>query len=898
VSDLLPFLIIGLVTGSIYGLAGIGLVLTYKTSGIFNFAHGALATIAAYTFYELWVTPLGLPWGVALVVTLVVLSAVLGLSLERLGERLSQVSLALRVVATVGLILVVEATYFLIYGPTAQLFPEYLPTETFRLGGVNVGYDQAIIFGVSAALMAALYLLFRTTQIGRQMRAVVDDSSLVDLTGVSATSVRRWAWVAGCFLVSLSGILLAPSVDLDPVVLTLLIVQAFGAAAIGGFSSLPLTWFGGLAIGVAASVATKYVGSSTILAGLPPSITFLVLFVVILFRRRERAYQAFNMAVDSPSAERWRMPIRIQGVGGVAVLVVLLLVPTFDTLHLLAWTTGLITVVLLLSLGLLVRLSGQVSLCQISFAAIGVVAFSHIDRAGVPWVLALVLAGLVVVPLGALLAIPAIRLSGLYLALATFGFGLLLQDMFYQSNLMFGPSNVGIPVPRPSFASGNEAFYYVVLAVTVVIAGVVVVVSFTRLGRLLHGMAESESAVAVCGTNVTLVKIVVFCLSAFIAAIAGALSGMSLGTVTGSNFDPTLSLTYIALIVISVGGAPWYAIPTGIGVALAPVFITSSSVNYYLELFFGVSAISVACGLNSSMPESWRAWFSRVGGARSIGKRATRRTTLTPAYTPDVRPHTLEVKDLTVRFGGLTAVDGLSFSNRTGVITGLIGPNGAGKTTTFNACSGLVPITSGRVLLDDADITSLAMPSRAKRGLGRTFQTVDLLDSYSAADNVRLAAESALTTGTMRVMVGRRSDSEEITQRTDDALEVCGLSAIADVAASRLTNHQRRLLGVARCLSAGFGIVMLDEPSAGLDARETAEFGSLLSSLVRERGIGVVLVEHDMALVMSVCDEIYVLDFGKEIMHGTPAEVQRDPAVRAAYLGADSVDAEAEERVG
>jgi ABC-type branched-subunit amino acid transport system ATPase component/branched-subunit amino acid ABC-type transport system permease component len=900
VSDLLPFLIIGLVTGSIYGLAGIGLVLTYKTSGIFNFAHGALATIAAYTFYELWVTPLGLPWGVALVVTLVVLSAVLGLSLERLGERLSQVSLALRVVATVGLILVVEATYFLIYGPTAQLFPEYLPTQTFRLGGVNVGYDQAIIFGVSAALMGALYLLFRTTQIGRQMRAVVDDSELVDLTGVSATSVRRWAWVAGCFLVSLSGILLAPSVDLDPVVLTLLIVQAFGAAAIGGFSSLPLTWVGGLAIGVAASVATKYVGSSTILAGLPPSIPFLVLFVVILFRRRERAYQAFNMAVDSPSAERWRMPIRVQGVGGVAVLVLLALVPTFDTLHLLAWTTGLTTVVLLLSLGLLVRLSGQVSLCQISFAAVGAVAFSHIDRAGVPWVLALVIAGLVAVPLGALLAIPAIRLSGLYLALATFGFGLLLQDMFYQSNLMFGPSNVGIPVPRPSFASGNEAFYYVVLAVTVVIAGVVVAVSFTRLGRLLHGMAESESAVAVCGTNVTLVKIVVFCLSAFIAAIAGALSGMSLGTVTGTNFDPTLSLTYIALIVISVGGAPWYALPTGIGVALAPVYITSSSVNYYLELFFGLSAISVACGMNTSMPESWRAWFSRVGGARSTGKGA-----LKPSAAPrepddigDVRPHTLEVKDLTVRFGGLVAVDGLSFSNRTGVITGLIGPNGAGKTTTFNACSGLVPITSGRVLFDDADITSLAMPSRAKRGLGRTFQTVDLLDSYSAADNVRLAAESALTTGTMRVMVGRRSDSEEITQRTDDALEACGLSAIADVAASRLTNHQRRLLGVARCLAAGFGIVMLDEPSAGLDSRETAEFGNLLSSLVRERGIGVVLVEHDMALVMSVCDEIYVLDFGKEIMHGTPAQVQRDPAVRAAYLGADPIDAAAEERVG
>ena len=375
---------------------------------------------------------------------------------------------------------------------------------------------------------------------------------------------------------------------------------------------------------------------------------------------------------------------------------------------------------------------------------------------------------------------------------------------------------------------------------------------------------------------------------------------MSLGTVTGSNFDPTLSLTYIALIVISVGGAPWYALPTGIGVALAPVFITSSSVNYYLELFFGVSAISVACGLNSSMPESWRAgspvWGAHVPPANGRLRRSTAPRQVDTPWS--LRPHTLEVKDLTVRFGGLTRGRRTLLLQPDGSDHGAHRAKRSGEDHDVQRVLGAGAHHQWSGSLDDADITSLAMPSRAKRGLGRTFQTVDLLDSYSAADNVRLAAESALTTGTMRVMVGRRSDSEEITQRTDDALEICGLSAIADVAASRLTNHQRRLLGVARCLAAGFGIIMLDEPSAGLDARETAEFGSLLSSLVRERGIGVVLVEHDMALVMSVCDEIYVLDFGKEIMHGTPAEVQRDPAVRAAYLGADSVDAEAEERVG
>ena len=222
--DIVPFLIVGLTTGAVYGLAGVGLVLTYKTSGIFNFAHGALATVAAFTFYELWVTA-GVPWGFALVITLVGLSLVLGLSLERFGARLSQVPLALRVVATVGIILVVESFYYLVYGPSARLFPEFLPTETFRVGGVDVGYDKVIIVGISIIVDRGLYLLFRTTQLGRQMQAVVDDSRLLDLTGASSTSVRRWAWVAGCFLVALSGMLLAPSVDLDPEILTLLIVK-------------------------------------------------------------------------------------------------------------------------------------------------------------------------------------------------------------------------------------------------------------------------------------------------------------------------------------------------------------------------------------------------------------------------------------------------------------------------------------------------------------------------------------------------------------------------------------------------------------------------------------------------------------------------------------------------
>jgi ABC-type branched-subunit amino acid transport system ATPase component len=240
----------------------------------------------------------------------------------------------------------------------------------------------------------------------------------------------------------------------------------------------------------------------------------------------------------------------------------------------------------------------------------------------------------------------------------------------------------------------------------------------------------------------------------------------------------------------------------------------------------------------------------------------------------------------------------LSVVNRSGRITGLIGPNGAGKTTTFNACSGLVAMDKGQVAFDGKDISKLAMPARAQRGLGRTFQTVDLLDSYSARDNVRLAAEAALAgRRPVTILMGRRTDAKEIERRSADALDTCGLVAVADKPADLLSNRERRLLSLARCLAAGFRIVMLDEPSAGLDARETAEFGTLLTSIVKDRGLGVVLVEHDMSLVMRVCDEVYVLDFGKEVMHGTPTQVQNDPAVRAAYLGEEPVVAQSDIRL-
>lgn len=246
----------------------------------------------------------------------------------------------------------------------------------------------------------------------------------------------------------------------------------------------------------------------------------------------------------------------------------------------------------------------------------------------------------------------------------------------------------------------------------------------------------------------------------------------------------------------------------------------------------------------------------------------------------------LQITDLTVRFGGIVAVDGVTLYAPRDRVTGLIGPNGAGKTTTFNACSGLVRPTEGALSLDGRDITVMSPARRAQLGLGRTFQRVEICASMTARENIALGCE-ALAAGAspLRQMFARRGNDAVIRAATDEAIELCGLSSFADRVASVLSTGQRRLLELGRVVAGGFGMLLLDEPSSGLDRTETEAFGEVLTEVVRERSTGVLLVEHDMDLVMEVCDHLFVLDFGQLIFEGTPAQTQRSDLVRRAYLG-------------
>lgn len=887
--ELTPFVIAGLVTGSIYGLAAVGLVLTYKTSGIFNFAHGAMATVGAYGFYSLHVDE-SLSWPIAAAICVLVIGPLMGLVLELLTRMVSRATLELQIAATIGVLLLVQGGITLLYGQVeVRNVAPFLSTETFIVGETVVLWSDTITFLVAVAVTATLSVGLSRMRRGVAMRAVVDDPDLLDLAGTSAATTRRLAWCVGAALASLSGVLFAPLLPLDPLQLTLLVVQAFGAAAIGRFSSLPITFAGGLLIGLAASLATRHF-TEGLLAGIPSAMPFLALFLVLLLLpKRFLATRSAPVARDRPT---WRAPGTLQIVLAVIVVGYLFTVPSSAGIHLTDWTIALAMTIVFLSLGLLVRTSGQVSLCHVGFTAIGASAFARFTTdQGMPWFLALLAAGLVAVPIGALLAIPAIRLSPLYLALATFGFGIVLQVMFYTQDFMFGDTGAGLTVPRPDVfgAQDDEGYYRLVLVITIAVALLVVALNRGRMGRLLRGIAESPTALTTSGVSLEVTRVLVFCLSAFLAAIGGALSGAASTNVSGDSYQPLLSITWFALIVIVVGHEPWYALIAAGVMVLIPSYSGDPEIAFRMQIIFGVLAILVA-GLTGRLqvPLPIRTALDRLA--------LRRRTTsggADAAPTP-VAPTSLEADALTVRYGGVVAVDGLTLSAPTGRITGLIGPNGAGKTTTFNACSGLVRPTSGSVSLGEHRITRWSVARRARRGLGRTFQRMELFDSLTVVQNVAMGAEGARAgTNPLRQFFAVPGENRHVAAAAASAMEACGIAGLADRSAGSLSTGQRRLVELARCLAGPYSVLLLDEPSSGLDHTESARFGAILRTVVEERGVGILIVEHDMSLVLDICDHIYVLDFGKPLFEGTPDEVRSSPLVQAAYLGEPEALAEA-----
>lgn len=605
----LPFVVTGLTTGSVYALAALGLVLTQRTTGVFNFAHGAVAAAGAFGFYSLWEA--GVAWPVAAVLAVGVLAPLIGLALELLTRTLGGGSRAsLQVVATVGVLLAVQGLLSLRSGGVTRDVDQFLPAGTFRVVGVNVGYDQLITVVVAAVAAVGLSALLRRTRVGIAMRGVVDDPALVSLSGTDPTSVRRLSWAIGCAFAALSGILIAPFLGLDALLLTLLVIQAFGAAAVGRFTSLPLTYAGGIAVGVAVEMSTRVAAGNQALSGLPASIPFLVMFGVLVLLphglpRTGRSGVRAGASTGQPSLLRRSAT----GVG----IVALVAVPHVAGARLPLFMTGGAMALVFLSLGVLVWAAGQVSLAHAAFVAVGATTMSHVTVGlGLPWFLALLVAGLAAVPVGALVAIPAIRLSGVYLALATFGFGILFQQLVYPTGLMFGQLGFRA-LDRPTLPvvgrASDISYYYVVIAVVALAVIIVLMLLRSRLGRMLRAVSDSPIAMTTHGASVNVALTLVFCLSAFLAAVAGALLAGVTESATGAPLGPLQSLTWLAVLTIAGRSPVTSAVVGALLLSVLPGYLESDP---FVQTFsFGLLAVLAAILSDS---EAARSAFARMAG--------------------------------------------------------------------------------------------------------------------------------------------------------------------------------------------------------------------------------------------------------------------------------------------
>ncbi|MCZ8098670.1 MAG: branched-chain amino acid ABC transporter ATP-binding protein/permease [Burkholderiales bacterium] len=543
-----------------------------------------------------------------------------------------------------------------------------------------------------------------------------------------------------------------------------------------------------------------------------------------------------------------------------------------------------------LGLVLMTGFGGLTSFGQAAFVGIGAYATAFVTvNLGLPplagLVLALALTGFVALFLGAI----TLRLGGHYLPLSTIAWGIGIFFLFPNIPGLGAHDGIrGIP-PISAFGIGfapNWAIYYVIWAMLALAMWAVANLLDSREGRAIRSLRGGATMIASLGVELFRVRLVIFVLAALLAGLAGWLYAHMLRFISPSPFDVRPSIEYL-LMAMAGGATSVY----GAVVGSAIVILLKNEIQDvlpYLSKDAGQLEIVVFSVLLIVLLQ-----FAR-GGVVSLVRRVLPQTgqVLTAAdeglptrTLPPPGQTLLAVDGVTKRFGGLVAVNDVSFEMKTGEILALIGPNGAGKSTLFNLITGVLKLDAGRVAFCGEDITGRPQAQIARSGMARTFQHVKLRASMSLVDNVLLGAYPRTSAGFVSCMLRRDRDEEARATRTAlDMLALVGLGARPQELAGNLPLGQQRVLEIARALASDPILIVLDEPAAGLRKPEKDALAAQLRS-IRAAGVSILLVEHDMDFVMGLVDRIVVVDFGSKLMEGVPAEVRRSAAVQEAYLG-------------
>jgi branched-chain amino acid transport system permease protein len=584
----MAYLPVGIVLGCLYALTAVGLVVTYNTSGIFNFAHGAEGMFMAFLYWQLAVG-WGLPWPVAMIIVLLVAAPLMGAGIERiLMRQLYSAPLAVRLVVTLGLLLFLLSLADAIWKPTITRQPPDIVPGSFQLFGVNVTWYQVLVLAVSVAVALLLAAFFKQTRAGITMRAVVDDRELAARAGASPTRTSQLSWMLGALLAALAGIMIVGGrlQQLDQLNLTILVIYGYAAAVVGRLRNLRLTVVGAMVIGLLQAYAVGYLPVN-LLTNVGPVIPIAVLFVALLvLPHGQLATARFGGKTRRLTSLRTSVALAAAFVVGCWIVAGVL-----SEGNLIYFGRGIVLGIVMLSLVLLTGYGGQVSLCQMTFAGLG--AFFMGKLFGGDSVVGLLAAFVIPAAMGAVLAMVVGRLRGIYLALATLAFAYMMDNLFFNKQLGVGGilqvGRVGLDSQRGYFLEATIIF--------AVFAVVVLALKRGEFGRRMAAVNDSEVASVSLGMSVARTKVVAFTLAAGIAGVGGALYGGWQRVVSPNDFVFLVSLTTLLIIAIfglsSVAGALIAALFLGLTPAIQNSVGDALGIANVTGLLIGLGAVSL-----------------------------------------------------------------------------------------------------------------------------------------------------------------------------------------------------------------------------------------------------------------------------------------------------------------
>ncbi|WP_432164444.1 ABC transporter permease subunit [Streptomyces sp. bgisy031] len=886
-SDLLAFVLSGLVSGALYALLATGLVLSYSASGLFNFAHGATAYLCALAFYELH-SGLGWPAVPTALLLVCVASPLLGWGLDRLMFRkLARVGETAQIVATIGLLVALPALGLWVVELLDDAGVSVKPAENqFGLpgvgpspaknwqpmDGVGIDSDQLITWVTTAAVALGLWILMRHTTLGLRLRAAVDNRSLVELRGMSADRLSTVAWMLSSGLAGLAGVLATPLLGLSAHDFTLFLFVSATAAVLGRFASVPLAFAGGLGLGVLQNLVAGYSSFAERITGFRTAVPFLILFagLLLLTRRRRTAGTA---AADAPPVDylAGRPWARKWGPWAVAAV---LLAAAFYTVTTPFWSgilaQGLALSLVFVSFTVVTGLGAMVSLAQATFVTGAALVAGLLMSHGWPFIAAALVGTCVAAVLGALVALPALRLGGRTLALATLALAFLADQVLFQMGWLRN-GDTGWEIPRPVFGpvdlSDDRAMG---VAMVVLCAAAVAALGALRnspSGRAMLAVRSAPAAAMASGVSVIRTKLLLFTLSAGLAGFGGVMYASYNTRITATDFTAMTGLIWLAVVVAAGVRRPQFAVVAGLVYAIVPHLVAdyvTDSVHLPVVLF-GLAGLALA-----NDPDGYCAAISvrrhrRKSTRTATGVSVSEATGPAPAPAPDSgTPPALELRGLHAGYDGAPVLHGVGIAVHPGEIVALLGPNGAGKSTTCRTAAGLLTPLRGQVYVAGRDVTREGPVRRARTGVLLAPEGRGIFPALTIEENLTLH-------------LADKHARDAVYER------FAGLAARRDVTAGALSGGEQQLLALAPLLQEPPRVLIADEPSLGLAPRIVEDVFRLLTEL-RDAGTGLLLVEEKATEILGVADTVAYLDRGRVSWCGPRAEVRADRLTEA-YLG-------------